>query len=278
MTRPPADQRRTRQLAILLALLAAIVAIVLPALAPYDPLQTVSRAELQLPSAAHLLGTDLLGRDVLSRLLFGARASLGMACVASLIALLPGAACGLFIAYPVGPGTGRIGFFFVMALQALLDGLLAFPGLLLAFVVIALIGNGPAQVAVAVGLSGIAPTARIARSAARSAAVQPYVEAAYAAGARRTWVLSRHVLPGSLTTLGRFAAVTFGWSLLNAAALTFLGFGGDPSLPEWGTMLAEGRQALRAQPFEALAAGAALTVAVYAANALAARLTGPRRW
>lgn len=242
----------------ILFILFLIVVFVAPVFAPYDPGNAVSGAERRTPTPEHPLGTDLLGRDVLSRLMVGGRTTLGIALVAGIISVLPGTLIGLVMGWAGGwiDAVGGI----------ILDALLAFPGLLTAFTVIALTGSGQLQIALAVGVGGIAPFARITRNAARQTKVQPYILAAISLGASDRRIIFHHLLPNMLSQLAAFAGVTFSWALLNSAALAFLGFSGDPGAPEWGTMLAEGRQILRVQPVLALASGAMLAFTVWLAN------------
>ncbi len=242
----------------ILFILFLIVVFVAPVFAPYDPGNAVSGMERQTPTPDHPLGTDLLGRDVLSRLMVGGRITLGIALLAGIISVLPGTLIGLVMGWAGGwiDAVGGI----------ILDALLSFPGLLTAFTVIALTGSGQLQIALAVGVGGIAPFARITRNAARQTKVQPYILAAISLGASDRRIVFRHLLPNMLSQLAAFAGVTFSWALLNSAALAFLGFSGDPGAPEWGTMLAEGRQILRVQPVLALASGAMLAFTVWLAN------------
>jgi peptide/nickel transport system permease protein len=239
-------------------ILFVLLILIAPALAPYDPMRAVSGEERQPPTIAHPLGTDLLGRDVLSRLLTGGRTTLAVALLASVISIVPGALIGVIAGWFGGWIDGIIG--------VVLDALLAFPGLLIALVVIALAGSGQTQIALAVGIGGIAPFARIARNAARQIRAEPYIIGAVSLGASDWRIIRRHLLPNMLPALAAFAGVTFSWALLNGSALAFLGFAGDLGAPEWGAMLAEGRQILRVQPVLALSAGAALTITVWLVN------------
>lgn len=236
-----------------------------PLIAPHDPLHAESGAELHPPSAEYPFGTDLLGRDVLSRLLFGGRQTLGMAGLALTFSVVPGLLIGLAAGY-FGGWTDRL-------LSVLLNALLALPGLLLALTMIAVIGNGLVQIALAVGLAGLPPYARLVRTATRGVRVQSYVGAAQSLGANPLWIMRYHVLPNIAGSLLSFGAVTLSWAILNGAALAFLGFGGDPSAPDWGVMLADGRQVLRVAPWVSLAPGILITLTVFAVNRVAARLS-----
>jgi len=248
--------------AVPLGILAAIALITLlaPALAPHDPRSADSPALLP-PSEGHPFGTDTLGRDVFSRALCGGRQTLGIALLGTGIAVLPGLVAGMLAGF-FGGWADRL-------LMTVMDVLLAFPNLLLALTLIALTGSGPAQVALAVGLAGLPAYARVARAAVIAARSQPYIEAARAIGARPLRVLLRHTLPNAREPLLSFAAVSFSWAVINGAGLVFLGFGGDPSTPDWGAMLNEGRAAFRTAPWIALLPGALITLTVYAVHRLA---------
>jgi len=223
-----------------------------------DPMAADTARGLLPPGSGRLLGTDLLGRDVLARLLWGGRRTLGMAIAALAVAV------GLGL--PIGLAAGAFGGRVEALLMRLVEALLAFPSLLLAMAVVALLGPGVGSVAVAVGLAAAPAYARVARSAALEVLAQPYVDAARAVGCSQWRILARHVLPNAAATLVAFAATQLGWVLLNGAALNFLGLGVRPGIPEWGIMLAEGRGHLRDGPWVSAFPGLALTLTVLAAN------------
>jgi ABC-type dipeptide/oligopeptide/nickel transport system permease subunit len=227
-------------------------------LAPAGPLAADTSRTFLPPGPGWLLGTDFLGRDVLARILWGGRSTLGM----GLLALAVAVGAGL----PVGLVAGTFGGWVDVLLMRLVDALLAFPGLLLAMAIVALLGPGVSAVAVAVGVAAAPAYARVARSAALEVRVQPYVEAARAVGCTPWRIVVRHVLPNAAAPLVAFAATQLGWVLLNGAALTFLGLGAPPGTPEWGAMLAEGRGYLRDAPWVSTFPGLALTLTVLAAN------------
>ncbi|MCZ7538610.1 MAG: ABC transporter permease [Anaerolineae bacterium] len=256
---------RLRAALLLLAAMIALAALA-PWLATHDPRRAVPEEQLAPPSRGHYFGTDLLGRDVFSRTLYGGRRTLGVALLTALIALGPGLAIGIVAGYG--------GRWLDAGLMMLMDALLAFPSLILALALIALLGSGTVQVALAVGIAGIPSYARVARAAVIQARALPFVEAARALGAGPRAILWRHVVPAAAPPLLAFAGVTLSWALLNGAALMFLGYGGDIAAPEWGVMLADGRAAFRNAPWVALAPGAALSVTVLAINLLAGGLAG----
>lgn len=258
----PARRPLLRQPVTLVALawltLAGLGAGLAPFLAPAGPLAADTTRGLLPPGPGGPLGTDLLGREVLTRLLWGGRWTLGM----GLLALAVAVGLGL----PTGMVAGTFGGRIEAALMRLVDALLAFPSLLLAMAVVALMGPGVGSVAVAVGLAAAPAYARVARSAALEVRAQPYVDAARALGGSEWRVLVRHVLPNAAPPLVAFAATQLGWVLLNGAALNFLGLGAPPGTPEWGAMLVEGRGYLRDAPWVSAFPGLALTLTVLAAN------------
>lgn len=238
--------------------LAALGATLAPRLAPAGPLAADAARTLLPPGPGSPLGTDLLGRDVLARVLWGGRWTLGM----GLVGLTVTVGLGL----PVGLMAGSLGGWVDPLLMRLVDALLAFPGLLLAMAVVALLGPGLGPVAVAVGVAAAPAYARVARSGALEVRAQPYVDAARAVGCTEWRIMVRHVLPNVAVPLVAFAATQLGWVLLNGAALNFLGLGAPPGTPEWGAMLAEGRGYLRDGPWASAFPGLALNLTVLAAN------------
>lgn len=244
--------------------LAGVVAFIVlgPTLAAYQPLTISAAGSLQPPSSLHLMGTDALGRDVLSRFLYGGQHTLGVAALATAISVLPGIV--------LGAAAGYWGHWIEKLFTASIDILLAFPNLLLALLLLTLTGSGSLQVAAAVGVANLPAYARITRSAVQQVVGEPYIEAARSLGAGPLRLLLRHILPNALDAMLSFGAITFSWAIINSAALTFLGFSGDPSIPDWGMMLNEGRAVFRVAPWVALAPGTAITLTVYLVNRTAA--------
>jgi peptide/nickel transport system permease protein len=238
-----------------------LASLLAPWLATDNPRQAAPEIQLQSPSEAHPFGTDLLGRDVYSRVLYGGRRMVGVALLALAVTLPPGLLIGLVAGY-----AGR---WIDRALMTLMDALLAFPALLLALALITWLGSGLAQIALAVGIAGIPPYARVTRATVLEARTRPFVEAARSIGARPGHILRRHILTAAAAPLLAFAGVTLSWALLNSAALVFLGYGGDISAPDWGVMLADGRRTFQTAPWIALAPGFALSLTVFAINLLA---------
>ena len=243
-------------------LLLAIIGLTLaaPSLAPYDPIATAPANQLQPPSLSHPAGTDLFGRDVWSRVLWGGRLSLGAGALTVALAVLPGSLLGLLSGY----AGGRLDSF----LMRIVDVLLAFPSLLLALAIVALLGPGLVSVALAVGLAGIPRFARLVRAGASEVGSEPFIEAARVIGCRPERILLRHVAPNVREIIIPLAALEFGYALLNISALSFLGLGAQPPTPEWGAMLAEGRALLRHAPWISTAPGLAITLSVLSFNLL----------
>jgi peptide/nickel transport system permease protein len=255
--------RRARANAAALAAIAYLILLVAAALAaplltPYDPLQMSTNEQFLPPSARHLLGTDLFGRDVAARILYGGRISLGIGLVAVLFAALPGTALGLIAGY-YGRWPDRL-------ISWLVDVMLSFPSILLALTIVAALGPGIANVVVAVGIAGIPTYTRLVRGQVLSARRQPYVRAAVTVGARDLRILLRHILPNVFGPIVVLATLDVGWAILNASALSFLGLGAQPPMAEWGAMLNEGRGYLRNAPWVTFAPGLAIALAVLAVN------------
>jgi peptide/nickel transport system permease protein len=236
------------------------LSLVAPYLAPYDPVATNPAAQLRPPSLGHLAGTDLFGRDVWSRLLWGGRLSMGAGISAVLLAVLPGSLLGLLAGY----AGGRVDAF----LMRLVEVLLAFPSLLLALTLVALLGQGLISVILAVGLAGIPRFARVVRASTSQLRSEPFIEAARAVGCRPERILLRHVAPNLRALLIPLTTLELGYALLNIGALSFLGLGAQPPTPEWGVMLAEGRTYLRQAPWISTAPGLAISLSVLAFNLL----------
>jgi len=247
-------------LALAWLLLVGVAALLTPWLTVIGPLEANPGQALLPPGAGGVLGTDFLGRDVFSRLLWGARWTLQM----SLLAVAVAVGLGL----PVGLAAGSLGSRVDAVLMRVVDGLLAFPGLLMAMGAVAILGRGLAPLALAVGLAAAPPYARLARTVALEVQGRPYIEATRALGGSRWRMVVRHVLPNAAPALVAFAAIQLGWVLLNGAALNFLGLGAPPGTPEWGAMLAESRGYLREAPWVSAFPGLALTLTVLAANLL----------
>jgi peptide/nickel transport system permease protein len=225
-----------------------------PWLTPYDPVAVDLAANYQPSSPAHPLGTDHLGRDTLSRLIAGARVSLGIALAATAAGLAAGGAIGLLAAWRRG--------LLERALLQLVDILLALPELLLAISAITILGRGTISTVVAVSVYAVPSFARIVRSAAQPIVQGEFVAAARASGASDLRVLVMHVLPGCWSPILAHTTVMLGSAILLASGLSFLGLGVQPPAAEWGAMLSRGRELLRTAPLGAIAPGVAITATV----------------
>lgn len=236
------------------------ISVAAPYLAPYDPIATDPAGQLQPPNLNHLAGTDLFGRDVWSRLLWGGRLSLGAGMLAVFLAVLPGSLLGLLAGY----AGGRLDSF----LMRIVDVLLAFPSLLLALTLVAVLGQGMLGVVLAVGLAGIPRFARLVRAGASQLRSESYIEAARVIGCRTERILLRHMAPNVREIVIPLTTLELGYALLNIGALSFLGLGVQPPTPEWGAMLAEGRALLRHAPWISTAPGLTISLSVLAFNLL----------
>ena len=244
-----------------LAILAAWVVIVLLAeqLAPYDPIETVSGAR-QPPSMEFWFGTDRLGRDVASRVVFGARISLLLGFISVAIGAVAGATLGIVSGYYRG--------FIDTVIMRAMDAMLAFPGILLALVIIAALGPSITNVMVAVGVSTIPTYARLIRGTVLSVRKQAYVDAARLLGVRDSRIMLRHVLPNTLAPLLVLSTLQFGNAIAVGAGLSFLGLGAQPPTAEWGLMTAVGREVLGRAWWISTFPGLAIFSAVMACNLL----------
>lgn len=247
-------RRPVAWLGIAVLLVAVMGGACAPELTRFPPDQIDLAAQLQPPTLAHPLGTDFYGRDLLSRVLYGARATLGVAGVAVALALSLGTVIGLLAGYSRG-WAGQ-------AWVALIDLWLAFPALLFALLVVALLGPGLRTLAVAVGFAGIPNYARLVRSVTLNLRNAAYVEAAYAIGATTGRILLRHLLPGVAGPVLALATLDMGWAILHVAGLGFLGLGAPPPQAEWGLMLYEGRGYLATAPWASVVPGLVITLTV----------------
>ena len=226
-------QRKTAVASAVFLLLLLIVAVVGPGMAPYDPATPDYENLLTGPSAAHLLGTDEYGRDVLSRLMAGTQLTLGV----SLSSVIIGAAIGTVL----GVLAGYYGGILETLVMRGSDVLFAFPDILLAIAIVAMIGPGIINVVIAVAVFTIPSFARIMRSATLSVKESLYVEVARSIGCKNGRILSRYVFPGTVQSMIVNFTMRVGTAILAAASLSFLGFGANVSEPDWGAMLTSGR-------------------------------------
>jgi ABC-type dipeptide/oligopeptide/nickel transport system permease subunit len=245
--------------------LAVFVAIVLmsvlaPALAPYDPLAQGVGPALEPPSAAHWAGTDSFGRDMLSRIIYGARVALAVGLVSVVIAMVIGVALGLVAGY--------YGGLVDVVIMRVMDGLFAFPIIILAIAMMAIMGFGVVNVIIAVAVGFIAPFARVTRADVLAVKEEPYVEAARLAGVSGRAVIVRHVLPNVLAPIIVQAALRVSGAIITESGLSFLGLGPPPPTPVWGSMIAEGRNFIVMAPHVSTIPGVALMIAIVGLNLL----------
>nr|WP_312989909.1 ABC transporter permease [Comamonas koreensis] len=234
----------------------------------YNPVLGTAGQQLQAPSAAHWLGTDALGRDSYARLVYGAVHSLSGAFVAVSVGLVLGSLLGLV--------AGATGGWVEDVVMRIVDVLLSVPSLLLSLSVIIILGFGTVNAALAVGVVSVASFARLLRSEVVRVRRSDYVEAALGSGGRFAAVLWRHVLPNSLTSVIALAALQFGSAILAISTLGFLGYGAPPPTPEWGLLIAEGRNYISTAWWLTAAPGLLVAAVVLAANHISADLTRRR--
>ena len=234
----------------------------------YSPVEGIAGAQRLAPQAEHWLGTDQLGRDLYARIIFGASHSLSAALAAVAIGLLAGTFLGV-MAGAVGGRTESL-------LMRLVDVLLSIPSLLLSLTVIILLGFGTVNAAIAVGVASVASFARLARGEVVRIRHTDYVEAARGSGGTFLAVLWRHILPNSLTAVLAFATLQFGQAILALSTLSFLGYGTPPPIPEWGLLIAEGRNYLSTAWWLTTFPGVVVILVVLAVNRISRQLSGGR--
>lgn len=237
-----------------------LIALLAPHLAPYGPTAMTYTAIQQPPSPEHWMGTDELGRDILSRIIFGARISLQVGVIAVGIGMTVGTLLGLF--------AGFLGGWADTFIMRTMDVMLAFPGILLAIAIVAVLGPGLYNTMIAVGIAAIPVYARTARGSTLTILENDYISAAVALGASRMRIAIRYVLPNILAPITVLATIGIATAILSAAGLSYLGLGAQPPTPEWGAMLSGARAYLRSAWWMATFPGAAIMLVVMAFNLL----------
>jgi peptide/nickel transport system permease protein len=257
--------RRSRQNKFVIAggavvVLIALAAILAPVLAPYSPYEQHNVDQLKAPNSTYLLGTDDYGRDMLSRVLFGARISIQVAIISVSIGLGVGGVLGLIASY--------YGGWWDLVIMRVADILFAFPAILLAISVLALLGPSLANVMIAIGIVFIPIFIRVVRAAGMVLVHEQYVEASRASGAGNTRIMFRHILPNALPPIMVQTTLAISYAILSEAALSFLGLGAQPPEPSWGTMLNTGRGFMSFAPWTGIVPGVAIFLAVLGFNVL----------
>ena len=256
----PLLRQRSAMAGLVILAIYVAAAVFAPWLATHDPTAQDLMAALQGPSAAHWLGTDSYGQDLYSRLLYGAQLALiiGFASVA----------LGLFVGVAVGLAAGLMGGRTEWVLMRIVDGLLAFPELILAMAFMAVLGLGTENVVYALALSFVGPFARMTRGDVLQVKNQPYIEAARLMGVPTAAIIWRHVLPNVVSPILVQAGMRVSIAILLESGLSFLGIGVVPPTPDWGLMIAEGRAFITMAPWISGVPGVALAILLVALNLL----------
>lgn len=253
-------KRKTAVISFVFIVFIILMAVIAPFVVPYAPDQADYNSLLQGPSATHIWGTDEFGQDVFSRLMVGARLSLSCALIATVVGTIGGVVLGLI--------AGFYGGFIDSLIMRCCDVLFAFPDILLAIAVVAIIGPGMVNVMIAVAVFTVPSFARIIRSATISVKQAPYVEVARSLGCKNTRILFVHVFPGTIQSMIVNFTMRIGTAILAASSLSFLGFGANVTEPDWGAMLSSGRNYLNTAPHMVLFPGILIFLTVLAFNLL----------
>ncbi|MCY3796165.1 MAG: ABC transporter permease [Chloroflexi bacterium] len=246
--------------AFALLLLVILGAFLAPLISPYDPIKPDFSAARQAPSFEHALGTDDIGRDILSRILFGARISLVAALIPLSISIIVGVPLGLFSGLVKGWPDDII--------MRFLDALMAFPRIVLIIAIAGLLGPSLTNALLAIGIVGIAPLARLTRGLTLSASEEDYVLAARALGSSNRRIMMAHILPNITAAIIVTVSLDIGGIILAEATLSFLGLGIQPPNPSWGSMVAVGNRYLQTAPWISLVPGTAIFITVMSINLL----------
>jgi len=243
---------------LIVVLILAVIAVLAPSIVPYPPNDQSFRIKLEPPSSEHWMGTDEFGRDIFSRVLIGTRVALSVGISPVLIALVIGVTLGLIAGF-YGRGIDQI-------VMRVIDILLAFPWLLLAIGIVAILGPGINNVVIAVAIVNIPAFARIVRGSVLSIKEKEYVEAARAMGQPDSRIIVRHVLANAWAPIIVLATLSIGQAIIYAAGLSFIGLGTQPPDADWGVMLTSGREYLRDAPWLGFFPGFAILITVLAFN------------
>jgi len=251
---------RNKQAMIGLAMLLLLIfaAVFANLIAPYDPVEQNLLIRLQGPSAAHWFGTDELGRDIFSRILYGARISLTVGLIAVSISCVAGCALGAIAGY--------YGGILDTVIMRISDIMMAIPSILLNISIVAALGTGLQNVMIAIGISSVPAYCRIMRASLLSLKNQEFVDASRVAGSTDFYIIMHHIIPNSLAPLIVQATLKIGGAILSCASMSFIGLGIVPPTPEWGAMLSTGRDFLRDAPHLTAFPGLAIMFAVFSMN------------
>jgi peptide/nickel transport system permease protein len=258
-------QNRVAVASLLLLVALSVIAYFAPQLSPYDPTKVVVTNKLKPPTSEHWLGTDQFGRDVYSRLLWGARLTVYYAFIGVGLAAVVGVTLGAIAGY--------VGGWIDSVIMRAMDILLAFPGLLLALVVLTILGSGLVNAQIAVGVSLIPVYVRLVRGTMLTAREREHVMAAKVTGCQPTRLLIRHVMPSVWSQVAVLSTSALGWAIVIAATLNFLGLGVKPPTAEWGADLAAGRQRLSVAWWVSTGPGVAITFVILLISYLGDGLT-----
>ncbi|MFG6114615.1 nickel transporter permease [Halobacillus sp. MO56] len=251
---------KTSLIGLIIISLLIIIAAFAPQIATHSPTDQSIIDRYQAPSAEHWLGTDELGRDIFSRIVHGSRITIQIGVITVGISMI----VGVFL----GAVAGFFGRWVDQIIMRLIDIMMAFPSILLAIALVAVLGKSLTNAMIAVGIVGVPHFARIVRSTVLSVKETEYIEASRVIGAKNGRILFSHVLPNCLAPIIVQATLTIGTAILDAAGLSFLGLGAQPPLPEWGAMLSDGRSALQTAPWVVMFPGFAILLVVLGFNLL----------
>ena len=251
-------RRRLSILGVVLIAVVLLMAVFAPLLTRQGPDVQNMSAVLQRPSSAHILGTDDLGRDIWSRLIFGSRISLAVSLAAVTMAVVSGGILGLVAGY-AGGLTDE-------ALMRMLDSLMALPSLVLALTIAAVLGTGERNATIAIAVVGIPTYARLIRSQTLSVKQLEFVSASRAIGAPPLWIIVRHLLPNTISPIIVQASLGLGFAIITESSLSFLGLGAQPPTATWGSMIQTGFQYLETAPWFVLAPAVMIFLAVLGFN------------
>jgi len=250
--------KKTSLLGFILCVLVIFAAVFAPVLTNYDPLKIDVPQRLQVPSSEHWLGTDELGRDVLTRLIYGARISIAVGFISVFIAILLGVPLGMISAF-YGKTIDSI-------IMRVMDALAAFPAILLALAILSALGPNLRNAMIAIGIVYLPAFSRLARGTILSIQENDYVEAARACGATNFHIMTKTILPNSIAPIIVHASIGFANAIIVEAALSFLGLGAQPPTPSWGAMLDQGRQFMTQTVWYSISAGLAIFLTVLGVN------------